>query len=74
MQKLDSHLQEMDSKIKELKETVSQKDSELEALRKKPADETKHVVDDNSAEKDKSPFESYVENVRQAKDLFNQIP
>lgn len=74
MQKLDSHLQEMDSKIKELKETISQKDSELEALRKKPADETKHVVDDKSAEKEKSPFESYVENVRQAKDLFNQIP
>ena len=47
MQKLDSHLQEMDSKIKELKEIISQKDSELEALRQKPADETKHVVDDN---------------------------
>ena len=74
MEKLDSSFQEMNSRLTELKETIARKDTELEALRKKPAEDTKHVVDDKLAEKENSPFGSYVENVQQAKDLFNQIP
>lgn len=74
MEKLDSSFQEMNSRLNELKETIARKDTELEALRKKPAEDTKHVVDDQSAEKEKSPFDSYVDTVNRAQELFNQIP
>ncbi len=74
IQRLDDSIRQANDRLGELNDTIAQKDSELEALRKKPAEETKSVVDNKSAEEEKTTFDSFVETARQAKELFNQIP
>ena len=74
LQKLDDSLQEMATRLTELNDTISSRDSEIEALRQQPADDTRNVVDNKAGDVEQTPFDKYVEAVNNAKELFNQIP
>lgn len=85
----DAQLQSIEDALKQKDDTIAQKDTELkakadeitalqaqvEALKKKPAEDTTHVVNNGGeSHTERNSAEEYVDTLNSARDLFNILP
>ena len=85
----DAQLQSIEDALKQKDDTIAQKDTELkakadeitalqaqvEALKKKPAEDTTHVVNNGGeSHTERNSAEQYVDTLNSARDLFNILP
>ncbi len=85
----DAQLQSIEDALKQKDDTIAQKDVELqtkateianltaqvEALKKKPAEDTTHVVNNGGeSHTERNSAEEYVDTLNSARDLFNILP
>ena len=66
-------LDEREQTINNLKTQLEEKDAEIQALAKKPAEETKQVTNQGQGTKEASPLQDYCNEVNEAKAMLNQL-
>lgn len=66
-------LDEREQTINNLKTQLEEKDAEIQALAKKPAEETKQVTNQGQGTKETSPLQDYCNEVNEAKAMLDQL-
>lgn len=64
---------EREQTIKDLKAQLEAKDAELQAMAKKPAEETQQVTNQGQAPSETSPLQDYCNEVKGAQEMLNQL-
>lgn len=59
--------------IDDLKAQLETKNAELQAMAKKPAEETKQVTNQGQGTKETSPLQNYCDEVKEAQQMLNQL-
>ena len=59
--------------IDDLKAQLDAKNAELQAMAKKPAEETKQVTNQGQGTKETSPLQNYCDEVKEAQQMLNQL-
>jgi hypothetical protein len=59
--------------IDDLKAQLEAKNAELQAMAKKPAEETKQVTNQGQGSKETSPLQNYCDEVKEAQQMLNQL-
>ena len=76
IQSLNDKITSLEEEKKSLTDAKSALETEIADLKKKPADTSSHVIDDNHNEqsKEKSVVDNYFDSRANAKNLFNLLP
>ena len=69
----NEQLSNSESRIKDLEAKLEAKDAELQAMAKKPAEESQQVTNQGKAPAEKSPMQEYCDEVADAREMLNQL-
>ena len=72
LQSVEDRIAALEQQVADLTNDVNDKDSQIENLKKKPADASTSVVDDGK--KDENFANDYVSSLNNAREMFNSIP
>ncbi|MBE6311306.1 MAG: Clp protease [Bacteroidales bacterium] len=72
MQAVEDRIAALETQNSDLNNQIKDKDSQIENLKKKPADDSHSVVDDGK--KDENFADDYVNSLNNAREMFNSIP
>lgn len=72
MQSVEDCIADLKKQCSDLKDQIKQKDSQIENLKKKPAEDSPTIVDDGK--KDENFAREYVDSLNEARKMFNSIP
>ena len=72
MQAVENRFADLEQQVSDLQSQIKDKDNQIDALMKKPADDSHSVVDDGNNEK--SFADKYTDSLNNAREMFNLIP
>lgn len=70
---MQQQIDEREQTINDLKAQLEAKDAELQALAKKPADETKQVTNQGQGASEASPLQDYCKEVKDAQEMLDKL-